>query len=82
MQKKRWHISNQMPRHVYIKYLKLYNGFKLVPRKKDTFINHTLILFLTHYLSEHGGQPHTCSNLEQTTLEMGQPEPSATKPTR
>lgn len=36
-----WHISNQMP---YIKYSKLYHGFKLVPRKKDTFKNQTLII--------------------------------------
>lgn len=73
MQKKMWHISNQMP---YIKYSKLYHGFKSVPRKKDTFKNHTLIYFLTHYLRDQRCMAGSlkCSNLEQITLEMGEPE--------
>lgn len=78
MQEKMWHNSNQMP---FIKYSKLYSGFKSVPRKKDTLKKKKpyLDLFLTHYLREHGGQPQQCSNLEQTTPEMGEPEPSVTE---
>lgn len=40
---KMWHISNQMPYlyvnivYVYIKYSKLFHGFKSVPRKKGHF---------------------------------------------
>lgn len=47
--RKKWHISNQMP---YIKYSKLYHGFKSVPRKKDTFKKPYFDSFLTHYLRE------------------------------
>lgn len=53
--RKNWHISNQMP---YIKYSTLYHGFKSVPRKKDTFKNHTLIIFFDPLLERtevHGG---------------------------
>ncbi len=49
MQKKMWHISNQM---LYIKYSKLYHGFKSVPRKKDTFKKPHFDLLLTQYLRE------------------------------
>lgn len=40
------HVSNHLP---YIKYSKLYNGFKSVPRKKDTLKkkkNQTLIIII------------------------------------
>lgn len=40
MQEKMWHNSNQMP---FIKYSKLYSGFKSVPRKKDTLKKTTTI---------------------------------------
>lgn len=72
-------LLNQMP---YIKYSKLQCGFKSVPRKKDTF-KKTILWFIFDPLLErtevHGGQPHKCSNLEQITLEMGEPELSVTK---
>lgn len=74
MQKKMWHISNQMP---FIKYSKLHHGFKSVPRKKDTFKKPYFDLFLTPLFERREVQK--CSNLEQITLEMGEPELSVTK---
>lgn len=68
-------VAHSKSNAVYIKYSKVYSGFESVPRKKDTFKKPYLDLLLIHYWREHGGQPQiTCSNLEQTTLEMGEPE--------
>ena len=87
--RKMWHISNQMPYIYLFLYIesiqKLYHGFKSVPRKKDTFKNHTLIYYYYYFdplferAEAHGGQPQKCSNLEQITLEVGEPELSVIK---
>lgn len=76
-EKKMWHISNQMP---FIKYSKLHHGFKSVPRKKDTFKKPYFDFVLTPFVERaEAVQPPKCSNLEQITLEMGEPELSVTK---